>query len=211
MIRIAIADDHAMFREGIRNLLATEDGFEVVGEAGTGREALQICRELDPSVLLLDIDLPEMDGIDVTRSVRDEGLSVRIIILTMHASEEYAVRLIRSGAMGFIPKYVSSQILPGAIRTVMGGKTYIPDDMREKVLSRLLDSSRSELERLSDRELQVFKLLAVGKAIQEIAEMLGISPRTVETHKSRIMDKMGLKNIAELVRSAIRLELVDNY
>jgi len=211
MIRIAIADDHAMFREGIRNLLATEDGFEVVGEAGTGREALRICRELDPSALLLDIDLPEMDGIDVTRAVRDEGLPVRVIILTMHASEEYAVRLIRSGAMGFIPKYVSGQILPGAIRTVMAGKTFIPEDMRERVLARLLDSSRSELERLSDRELQVFKLLAVGKTIQEIAEMLGISPRTVETHKSRIMDKMGLKNIAELVRTAIRLEIVKNY
>jgi DNA-binding NarL/FixJ family response regulator len=211
MIRIAIADDHAMFREGIRNLLATDEGFEVVGEAGTGREALNICRELDPSVLLLDIDLPEMDGIDVTRSVRDEGLHVRIIILTMHASEEYAVRLIRAGAMGFIPKYLSGQILPGAIRAVMGGKTFIPDDMREKVLARLLDASRSELERLSDRELQVFKLLAIGNTIHEIAEALGISPRTVETHKSRIMDKMGLKNIAELVRMAIRLEIVKNY
>ena len=211
MISIIIADDHAMFREGIRNLLNTEADFEVVGEAGTGREALRLCRELNPGVLLLDIDLPEMDGIDVTRNIRDEGLQVKIIVLTMYTNEEYAVRLIRLGAAGFIPKYVSGQILPVAIRTVMADKTFIPDEMREKVLTRLLDPSGSEVDRLSDRELQVFKALGRGESINEIAEALGISPRTVETHKSRIVDKMGLKNIAELVRAAIRLGIVDSH
>jgi len=210
MINIVIADDHTMFREGVRNLLATEPGLKVVGETGTGREALRLCKELSPNIILLDIDLPDMDGIDVTRSIRDEGLHVKIIILTMYTNEEYAVRLIRSGAAGFIPKYFTGQILPVAIRTVMANKTFIPDDMREKVLARLLDASGSEVDRLTDRELQVFKALASGESISGIAEVLGISPRTVETHKSRIMDKMGLKNIAELVRMAIRLELIEN-
>jgi DNA-binding NarL/FixJ family response regulator len=204
LISIIIADDHAMFREGVRNLLATEDEFQVVGEAGTGRDALQLCRELSPSVILLDIDLPEMDGIDVTRQIRDEGLPVKIIILTMYANEEYALRLIRAGAAGFIPKYVSGQILPTAIRSVMAEKTFIPEEMREKVLTRLLDNSSSEVDRLTDREMQVFKALAAGKTIHEIAETLGISPRTVETHKGRLMDKLGLKSTVELIKAAIR-------
>lgn len=211
MISIFISDDHVMFREGMRRLLEVEDDFSIIGEAGTGRETLEKCRELSPDVLLLDIDMPEMDGIDVTKRIQDEGMKIKIIILTMHMNEEYAVRLIKSGASGFVPKYVSGTILPSAIRLVISGKTYIPEEMKETVLSRLLDSQKNETNRLSDRELQVFKSLAEGKTIHEIADALCISPRTVETHKSRIMAKLDLKNIAELVRVAIRMGLVDNF
>jgi len=211
MIRVLLADDHAMFREGIRMLLETENDMEISGEAGTGREALDLCRTLKPDVLILDLDLPELDGMDVTRRIGEESLPVKIVILTMHTNEEYVARLLQSGAAAFVPKYSSSKTLPVAIRAVMDGKTYIPGEMKDTIMNRLIDVSRSGAGALSDREMQVFTSIVEGLSTKDIAGKLSISPRTVETHKNRLMEKLGLKSTADIFRAAMRMGLMKDF
>jgi two-component system, NarL family, response regulator NreC len=211
MIKVVIADDHAMFREGIRMLLEMEQDMEIAGEAGTGREALDLCRALNPDVLLLDLDLPELDGMDVTRQAGAEGLAVKILILTMHTNEEYVARLLQAGASGFVPKYSSSKTLPSVIRSVMQGKTYIPEEMKDVVMNRLINSPKNGAGALSDREMQVFASIVEGLSTKDIAEKLSISPRTVETHKSRLMEKLGLKSTADIYRAAMRMGLIRDF
>lgn len=211
MIEILIADDHAIFREGVRSLLEVKNDLRIVGEAGRGREALQMCRELKPDVILLDLDLPDIDGLEVTRRIGEEGLKTKIIIMTMHTNEEFAVRLFQAGAAAFVPKYSSSRILPNIIRSVMEGDTFLPEEMKELVMSRLIGSKKTGAELLSDREMQVFKSIVEGLSIKEIADKFGISPKTVETHKSRFMEKLGLKTTADIFKTAIRMGLIKNY
>jgi len=204
MIKVLIADDHAIFREGVRSLLEMKNDIEIIGEADTGRDALQKCRDLKPDIILLDLDLPEMDGLDVTRRIKDEGMDVKIVILTMHTNEEFAVRLFKAGASAFVPKYSSSKNLPQIIRSVMEGKTYMPEEMKEVVMTRLIGPTKTGAETLSDREMQVFSAIVEGMSIKDIADKFGISPKTVETHKSRFMDKLGLKTTADIFKAKAR-------
>lgn len=199
MIRLVIADDHDLFRSGLCRLLDTEQDLEVVGESGTGRGCVSLCDELQPDVLLLDLDMPDMDGFEVTKRIKSLGLRTKILALTMHASEEYAVRLFRQGASGFMIKCISARDLPDVIRQVSSGETYIPDDMKDNILNMLLKSGEKDpVSLLSDRELQILIKLANGEEVKNVATALGLSPRTVETHKARAMKKLDLKNSVEM-------------
>lgn len=210
MIKLVIVDDHDLFRSGLCRLIESEQDLEVVGESGTGKGCVELCREVAPDILLLDLDLPDMDGFEVTKQINELGLKVKIIVLTMHTSEEYAVRLFKIGVSGFMIKCISARELPGAIRQVMAGETYIPEDMKDTIIKRLLKISDKEpLSLLSDRELQILTRLANGEEIKNIAANLGLSPRTVETHKARGMKKLKLSNMVEMAHFFLRHGLVN--
>jgi DNA-binding NarL/FixJ family response regulator len=211
MTRVLIADDHAMFREGVRSVLETEPDIEVAGETGTGVETIRACAELRPDVVLLDLDMPDLDGMDVMRRITDEKLPVKVVILTMFTNKDYAVRLLSAGASAFVPKYSSGRILPQVIRTVMNGEMYVPDEMKDIVIQSALGRNKSEIQSLSDREIQVLTAIAEGLSTKEIAGKYNISPRTVETHQKRLMDKLGLKNKPDVYKAAIRMGLVRKY
>ena len=211
MIRVLIADDHAMFREGVRAVLETEPDIEVVGETANGRETLARCQELKPDVILLDLDMPELDGLDVTRRLKEQGAAAKIIILTMFTSRDYAMRMLSAGAMAFVPKHSSAKILPEVIRAVMRGQVHVPEDMKDIIVQSAFGQNKSEILALSDRELQVLKAIAEGLTIKDIAEKYNISPRTVETHKARLTQKLGVKNKAELFKTATRMGLIKNF
>lgn len=211
MIRLIIADDHELFRDGIRHFLAGEDGIEVVGEAGTGKETLDICRKLNPDILLLDLNMPDMDGLDVIQALKSEKLDIRILVITMYNNEEYAVRVLQMGVAGYMVKYSSSGVLLHAIEEIMAGKVFMPENMKNDITLKMLNGTANLTTKLSDRELQVFIGLANGKTNKEIAADLGVSPKTVDTHRSRLMTKLGIKNIVDLVKVAIREGIIEQY
>ena len=193
-----------MVRAGLCRLLESKGDIKVVGEAGLGREAVSLCRDLKPHVVLLDLDLPDIDGIEVTHQIRSQQPDVRVLILTMHDSEDYATRLIQAGAAGFIVKGSDPGELPDAVRRVASGGTFITTSIMERMILGRRDRADNPLESLSDRELQVMTKLAQGKEIRDITDELGLSPSTVGTYKKRIFEKLGINNISELIRFAIR-------
>ena len=212
MIRMIIADDHELIRAGLCRLMETEPDIQVLGQAGTGRGAVDLCRELRPDVALLDFAMPDMDGIEATRQIITEKLGARALILTMHDNEEYAIRLIQAGASGFIVKGTSPDELITAIRRVADGKTYITPSILEAMTFRSFqDGAENPLALLSDRELQVLIRLARGQVNKEISEELCISVSTVETYRKRIFDKLGLRNLSDITRFAIRYGLIDQF
>jgi DNA-binding NarL/FixJ family response regulator len=207
-----IADDHELIRAGLCRLMETEPDIQVLGQAGTGRGAVDLCRELRPDVALLDFAMPDMDGIEATRQIITEKLGARVLILTMHDNEEYAIRLIQAGASGFIVKGTSPDELITAIRRVAEGKTYITPSILEAMTFRSFqDGAENPLTLLSDRELQVLIRLARGHVNKEISEELCISVSTVETYRKRIFDKLGLRNLSDITRFAIRYGLIDQF
>ncbi len=210
MIRILVVDDHAVVREGLCRLLDGEDDIEVIGQAGTGREALEICERLKPEVVLLDYSLPDMDGLEATSRIISLKTGARILVLTMHASEEYAIRLIRAGAAGFVVKGASPEELLTAVRKVARGGSYVSSSILEKMVGRMGQSGADLPESvLSDREIQVLVRLARGTTTREISEELHLSISTVETYRGRILEKLSLRNNSDLTRFAIRRGLVD--
>lgn len=211
MIRIAITDDHALFRGGLIRLLETEKDFEIVWEAANGKEALKKCAETMPDVLILDLDMPEMDGFEVAKILSSGGVAPKILILTMHDHEEYAVRLFQAGASGYMIKGSPPSELPGAIRTIAKGKRYIPAEIAYVVAERFLGTDGKKPESsLTDRELQIVIKIVRGESIPEISKELTLSARTIETYKSRAMSKLGVSTTADLVRYALRHGLVKN-
>ena len=212
MIRIIVADDHAIVRAGICRLLELESDIEVAAEAATGRRAVELCQQHKPNVLLLDLDIPDMDGFEVAEHLADKMPLIKIIVLTMHDHEEYVIRLFQTGISGYVVKDSPPEQLPQIIRQVMDGKNYVPPEFMESITSRmLLKGGESDLSRLSRRELQVLGRLARCETIPEIAETLSLSPHTVETYKSRAMNKLGLKNSGEIVRFAIIHGLIKKF
>ena len=212
MISIVIADDHTLFREGLRRLLSEKDDIEIVGEVGGGREALQMCKQLKPDILLLDLEMPGMDGFEVSRQLIASKSRVKIIMLTMHASEEYAFRLIKSGVSGFLAKDITAKELPEAIRKVAAGKVYVTPTVMENLAARLQHpGDENPLSCLSEREISVLARLAKGMSVLEIAEELCLSPRTVETYKNRAMTKLNLRNISDVTRFAMNHDLINKF
>jgi len=210
LIRILIADDHALFRGGLRLLLESCGDMKIAGEVGTGRETLAACRKGKVDIVLLDINMPDIDGIEVLNRLREIDSSIRVMILTMHESPEYATRAIRAGARGYVVKGINPEELPDAIRKVAGGDTYISPSIADRIAFRMLPSTAEDpVSALSDRELYVVKKLASGCTAKEIAEDICLSPRTVETYKNRAMKKLGLKNSAALIRFAVEKNLSD--
>ena len=209
MIRVVLADDHGIVREGLRQLLRSADDFEVVGEARDGHEVMQRVRELEFDVLLLDMSMPGRSGIELVKQVKAEKPRLRILVLSMHEEHQYAVRAIRAGASGYLTKEgVSSQFV-AALKKVASGGAYISAAVAEQLaLANMPGNTALPHESLSDREFQVFQLLADGKSITDIAERLSLSVKTVSTHKSNIMHKMGLETTGELIRYALAHQLV---
>jgi DNA-binding NarL/FixJ family response regulator len=211
MIRVVIADDHTLVREGLKQLLRAAGGIDVIGEARDGHDVLKIVRESDFDVLLLDMSMPGKSGMELIKQVKSEKPRLRILVLSMHQEHQYAVRAIKSGASGYLTKDSASTQLVSAIEKVAGGGAFISAEVAEQLaLGAMPQSEGLPHTALSDREYQVFRMLVSGQAVTAIADELNLSVKTVSTHKARLMEKMGLDNQAELVRYAIRHRLVDD-
>jgi DNA-binding NarL/FixJ family response regulator len=210
MIRVLVVDDHAVVRAGICRLLDAEPDIEVVDQTGSGRDAVRLCRELQPRVVVLDYGLPDIDGLEATRQIVELDLKTRVLILTMHGHEEYATRLIRAGAAGFVVKVVSADELLQAVRKVAAGGLYVSPSIMEKMVARIGQPNEDVPEAvLSNRELQVLVRLARGMTTREVAEVLCLSVSTVETYRGRVLEKLNLRNNADMTRFAIRRGLIE--
>ena len=210
MIRLVLADDHTIVREGLKQLLGAAGDIEVVGEASDGHEVMERVRALDFDVLLLDMSMPGRSGIELIRLVRAEKPKLRMLVLSMHEENQYAVRAIRAGASGYLTKESASRQLVEAIRKVAGGGAFISAEVAQQLaLGAMPDAKGPPHAALSDREFQIFRMIADGLAVSDIAGRLNLSVKTVSTHKSNILQKMGMTTQAELIRYAITHRLVD--
>jgi DNA-binding NarL/FixJ family response regulator len=206
MTTILLADDHVLVREGLRRLLQDHSDMTVVGEANDGQETVRLVRQLQPDIVLMDLSMPVLDGLEATKRLVAERLQTKVVILSMHANEEYAVRALQAGAQGFVGKGAPSQEVTDAIRKVVAGGCYLPPDLAEALPRRYLrkNDEASPLEMLSDRELQVLKRLAEGRTGREIAQELHLSVKTVDTYRARLLTKLELGTTADLIRFALR-------
>lgn len=211
MIRIVIADDHTIVREGLKQLLAAAGDINVVGEARNGQDVMQQVRSNDFDILLLDMSMPGKSGTELIKQVKDEKPKLRILVLSMHEEHQYAVRAIRSGASGYLTKDSASTQLVTAIRKVSTGGAFISAEVAEALaLSAMRQDEGPPHTTLSDREYQVFQMLASGTSVSEIASRLNLSVKTVSTHKARLLEKLGARNQTELVHYALKHRLIDD-
>jgi two-component system response regulator NreC len=206
--KVLIADDHQIMREGLRAMLEKEYDLTVVGEADNGRMTLRLARELAPDVIIMDVAMPDLNGIEATRQIIAELPSVKIIALSMHDDRRFVLNMLKAGAAGYMLKDCAFKDLAKAIRTVRANKTYLSDEIADIVVKDYLASAASiessAFQLLSPREREVLQLIAEGKTSPKIAELLHISVKTVETHRQQIMVKLKIKSIAELTKYAIR-------
>lgn len=212
-IRIVLAEDHALVRAGICALLRQLPDMEVVGEAGDGRAALAMIEALQPDVVLLDIGMPEMNGLDVAAHVARQFPQVRRIMLSMHANEEYVWQALQAGASGYLLKDAGTAELELAIRAVMRGDTYLSPAVSRHVVAgyiRRVGGEREEADALTPRQREILQLIAAGRSTKEIARALSISVKTVETHRAQLMERLGIHDLAGLIRYAIRLGIVSS-
>jgi DNA-binding NarL/FixJ family response regulator len=211
MIRVVIADDHSLVREGLRRILDEQFDIEVVGEAKDGKEAVELARCLRPDVILLDISMPGKDGLDATKEICALDTRTKILILTIHNEEHYALRTLRAGAHGFIFKGAKSGDLVRAIHDLDRDQRYLPPEL-ERIFAELYVRPRAPgplTEALTDREFQVLRLIALGHTNHEVAEKLRISVKTVDTHRRNILRKLKLRNNADLTRFAIQHGIIE--
>jgi two-component system response regulator NreC len=213
-IRILIADDHSIVREGVRMILSGQRDFEVAGEAATGREALELARQLRPNVVVMDISMPGMTGIEATERIRQELPSVQVLGLTMHEEESYVFRMLRAGGAGYVLKRAAAEDLVSAVRAAYRGEAFLYPSVARVVVQDFLDRAaareeQASLDGLTPRERQVLTLIAEGLTNQEIAKRLYISIKTVQTHRAHILEKLNLHDRTELVRYAIRKGLIE--
>lgn len=209
-ISVLLADDHRIIRDGLRQILADTDDMVVLGEAANGIEVMQLVREKEWGILVLDISMPGRSGLDLIRMIKDEKPSLPILVLSMHHEDQYAVRAIHAGASGYVTKESDSDLLVAAMRRVAAGGVYIS----EKVTELMVRGVRPNVEPLphdllSDREFQVFNMLVAGVSLTEIGSELSLSVKTISTHKTHILHKMNLANTAELIRYAIAHRLAE--
>lgn len=210
-IRILLADDHTLVRAGIRSLLEKMPAVEVVAEAADGRTALELIRKHSPSLVLMDIAMRELNGLQATERIARQFPAVRVIILSMHANEEYVLQALRSGAAGYLLKDAATVELELAIKAVTRGETYLSPAISKSVIEQYLarlKGGETPPANLTLRQREILQLIAEGRNTKEIASMLGISVKTVEAHRSQVMDRLGIHDVAGLVRYAIRTGLV---
>jgi DNA-binding NarL/FixJ family response regulator len=210
-IRVLIADDHALVRAGIRALVEKIEGVVVEGEAGKGSEAIDLVRELKPDLMLLDITMPDGSGFEVLGQVAKNHPEVRVIVLTVHEAGEYATRALDEGAAGFLPKSAAATELEQAIQSVMRGEIYISPETSKKVIDeyRKRSTKKDLFASLSPRQREVLRLIAEGRTTKQIGHDLDISAKTVETHRAQLMERLGIHDVAGLVRYAIIVGLID--
>ncbi len=211
-ISLLIIDDHHMVRQGVRALLESQPGFEVVGEASTGREAIDLARILQPNVLVLDWMMPGLNGMEVTRLAGEASPKTRVLILSMYSNEAYVSEALRAGALAYVLKGSPINDLVKAIQSIMKGRRYLSPPLSERSIKAYLqkakDTSLDAYEILTTREREILQMVAEGNTNTKIAEDLKISPRTVETHRANLMRKLNIRSQAELVRYALRRGLV---
>ncbi len=217
-MRILIADDHTVVRSGLKAILQAQPDFELVGEAATGEEAVAKTRELQPEVLLLDIGMPGINGLDAARIIRDEAPQVRIVVLTMYDDEAYLHQFLQIGVAGYVLKQAADAELVAAIRAVQRGESFIYPSLTRHLLNLYLEQARQRDQpahegsaELSPRETEVLRLVALGYTGQQIADQLGISQSTVETHRAHLMEKLRLRGRAQLVRYALSKGLLEDH
>ncbi len=208
-IRVLVADDHAILRTGLTHLLSEKDGIEVIGEAENGREAVQMVQELNPDIVVMDISMPVMNGMDATKEIRKRNQTVKILMLTVHDNEEYLSQAFQAGAAGYVIKKAADSDLVNAIHMVAGGDYVLHPSVTKILVENYLEKLNSVHDAasghhpLTEREREILKLVAEGYTNREIASNLYISIKTVDTHKAHIMDKLNMHKRAELVRYAI--------
>ncbi len=210
MIRIVMADDHAIVREGLKSIVASAGDLQVVDEAGDGNEVMRIVRERDFDVLVLDLSMPGRSGMELIKLAKAEKPRLRILVLSMHQEQQYAVRAIKTGASGYLTKESAPAQLVQAIRKIASGGAYISAEVAEQLaLGAMPGGSTAPHESLSAREFEVFRLLVAGVSVTDIAHQLTLSVKTVSTHKANLMQKMGLANQSDLIRYALRHGLAE--
>ncbi|HBA66318.1 MAG TPA: DNA-binding response regulator [Methylococcaceae bacterium] len=213
MIKVLLVDDHAILREGLKLILADSDDIEVVGEASDGMEALHLMRKLDIHVMVMDMTMPGRSGLELLKQIKSDQPKLPVLILSMHSEEQYAIRAYRAGASGYLTKESASTLLVTAIRKAASGGIFISPASAERMAMEFNNNALSDDKPphtlLSDREFQIFKLLADGQGLTEIANQLSVSVKTISTHKTHILQKMQLTTNADLIRYAIKHQLLD--
>jgi DNA-binding NarL/FixJ family response regulator len=210
VIRVLLADDHAIVRAGLKEILANTGDITVAAEATNGQEVMERIRGHDYDVAVLDMSMPGRSGIELIKQVKDEKPKLRILVLTMHSEEQYAVRALKAGASGYLTKDSAAEQLVAAIRKIAAGGAYVSPETAERLALGASPRAEAALHTLlSDREFQVLQLIAGGQSVGGIAKRLALSVKTVSTHKTRILQKMGLANQAELIRYALEHKLLD--
>lgn len=208
MVCVLIVDDHAIVRQGLRRILEEAKGIKVGGEASNGVEALKMLRAEKWDVILLDISMPEKNGVDTLKLIMDQDSEAKVLILSMYPEDQYAVRLMKAGASGYLTKETAPEQLVEAIRNVVKGKKYISPSLAELLLQECrVDSEKPAHKSLSDREYQVLRLIGSGKKVSEVAALLSLSVKTVSTYRTHILEKMKLKNNADLIYYVMRNNL----
>ena len=211
-IRVFVADDHTMIRQGLVSILQAHGEFEVVGEAAEGNQAVDLAIEARPDVVILDISMPRLNGLEATRRIRKALPRTRVLVLTMHDDEEYVLRAVRAGAAGYVVKDGAAAELVAAIRAVSAGQGYFGPQAAKALAAGYERGEAADpdpYERLTPREREVFHLLVEGRTNAEVARLLFISPKTVDNHRTRLMERLGVHNSAELVRFAARRGLLE--
>lgn len=211
--KILIADDHAMVRDGVKNLIKQNKDYRVVGEAASGQEALEQYELLKPDLIILDISLPDMNGMEISKKILAGDPTANIIILSMYDDEDYISSCLEFGVKGYVVKNESSSELDYAIKTVLQGRNYFSRQAQNVIFRKYSQNvnkkkQREDLVKLTNREIEIVKLIAEGLTSQQMADKLFISPRTVETHRANLMKKMSVKNAVELVKKAQQLDLL---
>jgi DNA-binding NarL/FixJ family response regulator len=212
-LRILVVDDHAVVRRGVRALLESRPGWEVCGEAATGRDAVEQVKLLRPDIVVLDLSLPELNGLDATRQILKESPQTQVLVLTMHNSEELAHQVLHAGARGYVLKSDADHSLVAAVQSLRRGEPFLTPTVTELVLDRYVrreaeDVGEAPRVELTSREREIIQLVAEGRSSKEVAASLGISVKTVEAHRANIMRKLRLRSVSELVRYAIRNRIV---
>lgn len=211
MINILVVDDHALIRKGLKLILDDTPDIRITGEAESGMQAINMAREVKYDLLLLDIALPDKHGIEVLKQLREENPHIKVIVLSMYPEDQYGVRALKAGALGYLNKQSAPDLLVGAIRQVLSGKKYISANMAEQLLNNMIGESQELLHQsLSNREYQTLCLIASGRALSEIADTMALSPKTVSVYRARMLEKMGFKNNAEAIHYAITHHLVES-
>jgi len=207
-LRIVIADDHTLVRAGLVGLLTRMADVEVAGEAADGRAALKLIKDLQPDIAILDISMPELNGLDAAEKMKQVSPKTKVIILSMHANEEYVAQALKAGASGYLLKDAATAELDMAVKVVAQGQFYLSPAISRQVVDSYLQGGPTGLDLLSPRQREILQLIAEGKSTREIAEILHLSVKTIETHRAQLMDRLDIHDVAGLIRYALRKGLI---